>query len=71
LTVKVVALGRVVDVTLAEGASIADAAREAGVDDSLECRYRGRLVAAADRSRQSVEDGDTLVFTPPALKHGR
>ncbi len=64
------ALGRVVDVTLSPGATVADAAEQAAVDSSLECRYRGRLVSAADRSRTRVENGDTLVFTPPALKHG-
>lgn len=71
MKVKVVVLGSVVEVELAPGSTIADAAREARVDDTLECRYRGRTIGAADRGSQSVEDGDTLVFTPPALKHGR
>lgn len=70
MKVKVVALGSVVDVELPEGATIADAAREARVESSLECRYRGRSVSEAERSSTRVADGDTLVFTPPAVKHG-
>lgn len=70
LKIKVVALGSVVEVELAAGATIADAARDARVDDTLECRYRGRSVSPTERSGVRVEDGDTLVFTPPAVKHG-
>lgn len=70
MTVKVVLPGSVVDVTLRAGATIADAAREARVDDSFECRYLGSQVSPGDRGRHTVQDGDTLVFTAPALKHG-
>jgi hypothetical protein len=71
LTVKVVTPGSVVDVQLRDGATIADAAAEARVDDTFECRYLGSQVSPADRGRHVIRDGDTLVFTAPQLKHGR
>lgn len=70
IEVKVVVLGSVVKVELARGSTIADAAREARVDETLVCQFRGSTVQPDQRSRHQLNAGDTLVFTPPALKHG-
>jgi hypothetical protein len=70
ITVKVVVLGSVVSVEVPAGSTVADAAREARVDDTLNCQVRGRNVAPGDRGTVRLQNGDTLVFTPPALKHG-
>lgn len=70
INVKVVALGTVVRVELPEGSTVADAANEARVDETLVCQYRGNQIAPADRASHSVEDGATLIFVAPALKHG-
>ncbi len=71
ITVKVVVLGSVVSVELSNGSTVADAAREARVDDNtLNCAVRGRTVTPAERTGFRLQSGDTLVFTPPALKHG-
>jgi hypothetical protein len=71
IEVKVVVLGSVVKVEVPTGSTVADAAREARVDDSLVCQVRGRTVQPGDRATARLQSGDTLVFTPPALKHGR
>jgi hypothetical protein len=71
LTAKVVALGTVVRVELPDGSTVADAAREARVDESLVCEYRGQRIQPANRAQHEVTDGATLIFTAPALKHGR
>ena len=70
IKVKVVALGSVVDVELGDGATVADAARDARVEGGLECRFKGRVVSEIEQDSTPVEDGDTLVFTSPSLKHG-
>jgi hypothetical protein len=70
MKVKVVALGSVVDVELPDRATIADAEREARVESGLDCRYKGDSVPADARASTRVGEGDTLVFTPPSVKHG-
>lgn len=70
LDIKVVVLGSVRQVTLAAGSNVADACQEAGVSADLEVRFRGtRLDEAAQRSTL-LEDGDVIIATPPAVKHG-
>lgn len=68
--IKVVVPGSVVDVEVADDATVADVAREARVDETLEGRLHGRTISPDARASTAVADGDTLVFTAPALKHG-
>lgn len=71
INVKVVVLGSVVTVELPNGSTVADAAREARVPAELVGSLRGNQIQPADRARHRLNNGDTVVFTPPALKHGR
>lgn len=71
MQVTVIALGTTVTVTVDSGATIADAFREARVNDSsLVCRYNGANYNNADFAGAVVQPGSTLVFSAPALKHG-
>lgn len=70
LTAKVVALGTVVHVQLPDGSTVADAASEARVGEDLVCQYRGQNIQPNQRGDFTVEDGATLIFTAPQLKHG-
>lgn len=71
INVKVVVLGSVVSVELPNGATLADAAREARVPAELVAQLRGTTVQRGDFARNRLNNGETVVFTPPALKHGR
>lgn len=66
IRVKVVVGGSVRDVQVAPGSTVRDAANEAGVSDELELRFRGQRASGSE----SLADGDTIVATPPSVKHG-
>ena len=71
INVKVVVLGSVVNVELPNGSNLNDVVREARVPAELVAQHRGSTVQRGDFGRTTVRNGETVVFTPPALKHGR
>ncbi len=71
MRIKVVALGSAGDFELQSGATVADAAADARVPANLNARVRGLTVTPDERDSVSLNDGDTVIFVAPELKHGR
>lgn len=71
MRVKVVALGSAGDFELPSGGTVADAARDARVPEDLNARVRGLTVTPQARATTRLQDGDTVIFVAPELKHGR
>lgn len=70
-TVNVVQFGRPTEVEVPEGASVADALREAGIDPEATIRFQGETVEGEQRELIAVTSGDTIVAAPPQVSHGR
>lgn len=71
MRIKVVALGSAGDFELSSGSTVADAARDARVPEDLNARVRGQTVTPEQRSSVRLQEGDTVIFVAPELKHGR
>lgn len=68
LTVNVSGLSGTFQIEAPEGATAADVRELAGISDGLQLRADGSAVS--DEDSYEVRDGQTLVTTPPAGKHG-
>lgn len=69
-TITLYSLGNQRELEVPEGCTVEKALELADLSPDIEVRVRGAAVSADDRDSVEVNDGDSIVASPPSAKHG-
>lgn len=69
-TITLYSLGNQQELEVPEGCTVENAIALADLSPDIEVRLRGQSVPADERGSTEVNDGDSLVASPPPAKHG-